>query len=148
MDYIIFFIRLRCKRTVAEYLLTNPYPFLKFQRFRGGRKEERNNHQERKTEGENPRILSVTCLQTSLGIPLTCTFDDEGIPQARKPLPHKPRAPLRNPQNAAHPGLVRRASSLSSALHSTCGSWLNLVERWFAELTTKQIRSGAHRSCQ
>ncbi|HEX9571267.1 MAG TPA: IS630 family transposase [Burkholderiales bacterium] len=28
----------------------------------------------------------------------------------------------------------------------TYGSWLNLVERWFAELTTKQIRRGAHRS--
>ena len=26
------------------------------------------------------------------------------------------------------------------------GSWLNLVERWFAELTTKQLRRGAHRS--
>jgi transposase len=28
----------------------------------------------------------------------------------------------------------------------THGSWLNLVERWFAELTTKQLRRGAHRS--
>ena len=28
----------------------------------------------------------------------------------------------------------------------TYGSWLNLVERWFAELTTKQIRRGGHRS--
>jgi transposase len=27
----------------------------------------------------------------------------------------------------------------------TYGSWLNLVERWFAELTTKQLRRGAHR---
>jgi len=26
------------------------------------------------------------------------------------------------------------------------GSWLNLVERWFAELTTKQLRRGVHRS--
>ena len=26
------------------------------------------------------------------------------------------------------------------------GSWLNLVERWFAELTTKRIRRGTHRS--
>jgi transposase len=30
----------------------------------------------------------------------------------------------------------------------TSASWLNLVERWFAELTTKQIRRGAHRSTQ
>lgn len=28
----------------------------------------------------------------------------------------------------------------------TYGSWLNLVERWFGELTMKQIRRGAHRS--
>jgi transposase len=28
----------------------------------------------------------------------------------------------------------------------TYGSWLNLVERWFAELTNKQIRRGSHRS--
>jgi hypothetical protein len=28
----------------------------------------------------------------------------------------------------------------------TSGSWLSLVERWFAELTTKQIRRGAYRS--
>jgi transposase len=28
----------------------------------------------------------------------------------------------------------------------TYGSWLNLVERWFGELTSKQIRRGAHRS--
>jgi transposase len=28
----------------------------------------------------------------------------------------------------------------------TYGSWLNLVERWFAELTTKQLRRGVHRS--
>jgi transposase len=28
----------------------------------------------------------------------------------------------------------------------TYGSWLNLIERWFAELTNKQIRRGTHRS--
>ena len=28
----------------------------------------------------------------------------------------------------------------------TSASWLNLVERWFALLTQKQIRRGAHRS--
>jgi transposase len=28
----------------------------------------------------------------------------------------------------------------------TYSSWLNLIERWFAELTNKQIRRGAHRS--
>ena len=29
---------------------------------------------------------------------------------------------------------------------STYSSWLNLVERWFAELTTKSIKRSAHRS--
>ena len=28
----------------------------------------------------------------------------------------------------------------------TYGYWLNLVERWFAKLTQKQIRRGSHRS--
>jgi transposase len=28
----------------------------------------------------------------------------------------------------------------------TSSSWLNLVERWFAELTTKKLKRGAHRS--
>jgi hypothetical protein len=28
----------------------------------------------------------------------------------------------------------------------TYGSWLNLVERWFAELTNQQVRRGVHRS--
>ena len=28
----------------------------------------------------------------------------------------------------------------------TSGSWMNLVERWFAELTTKWIKRSAHRS--
>ncbi len=28
----------------------------------------------------------------------------------------------------------------------TYGSWMNQVERWFTELTTKWLRRGAHRS--
>src|ERR1700680_5142277 len=28
----------------------------------------------------------------------------------------------------------------------TSGSWLNLVERWFARLTERQLRRGVHRS--
>ncbi|MER7540820.1 IS630 family transposase, partial [Streptomyces sp. NPDC097704] len=30
----------------------------------------------------------------------------------------------------------------------TGSSWLNLVERWFGELTTKKLRRGVHRSVQ
>ena len=28
----------------------------------------------------------------------------------------------------------------------TSSSWLNLVERWFGELTTKKLKRSAHRS--
>ena len=36
----------------------------------------------------------------------------------------------------------------ASTLHftPTYSSWLNLVERWFAELTTKKLRRSTHRS--
>jgi hypothetical protein len=30
----------------------------------------------------------------------------------------------------------------------TSASWLNLVERWFAELTQKKLKRGVHRSVQ
>jgi transposase len=40
---------------------------------------------------------------------------------------------------AAHPRFVLHFTPTSS-------SWLNLVERWFTELTTKKLRRGAHRS--
>ena len=39
---------------------------------------------------------------------------------------------------AAHPRFVLHCTPTSS-------SWLNLVERWFAELTTKLPQRGAHR---
>jgi transposase len=42
---------------------------------------------------------------------------------------------------AAHPRFVLHFTPTSS-------SWLNLVERWFAELTNKLLRRGAHRSVQ
>jgi transposase len=39
----------------------------------------------------------------------------------------------------AHPRFVLHFTPTSS-------SWLNLVERWFAELTNKKLRRGTHRS--
>src|SRR4029079_10475766 len=39
----------------------------------------------------------------------------------------------------AHPRFVLHFTPTSS-------SWLNLVERWFGELTTKKLRRGTHRS--
>jgi hypothetical protein len=35
---------------------------------------------------------------------------------------------------------------LTAAFTPTSSSWLNLVERWFSELTTKKLRRSAHRS--
>ena len=46
--------------------------------------------------------------------------------------------------------LIQRWLAKHSRFHlhftPTYASWLNLVERWFAELTTKQLRRNAHRS--
>ena len=44
-----------------------------------------------------------------------------------------------------HRWLVRHPP-LPLALTPTYTSWLNLVERWFAELTNKWLRRGTHRS--
>ncbi len=48
---------------------------------------------------------------------------------------------------AVHRWLVRHRRFV---LHFTppSGSWLNLVERWFAELTTKKLTRSTHRSVQ
>ena len=42
--------------------------------------------------------------------------------------------------------MAARAPTVHLALHADLSSWLNLVERWFSELTTKQLRRGTHRS--
>ena len=42
--------------------------------------------------------------------------------------------------------MVREATTLRVHFTPTYGSWLNLVEHWFAELTNKQLRRGVHRS--
>ena len=38
------------------------------------------------------------------------------------------------------------AAVAATYITPTSASWLNLVERWFAALTEKQIRRGVHRS--
>lgn len=40
----------------------------------------------------------------------------------------------------------RAAHPLPPALHTTSGSWRNLVEHWFAEQTNRKLRRFAHRS--
>src|SRR5437879_13109651 len=46
--------------------------------------------------------------------------------------------------------LIRRSFAKRPRFHvhytPTYVSWINLVQRWFAELTNKQIRRGVHRS--
>ncbi len=60
--------------------------------------------------------------------------------------PRRPRRArqLLDPQDAADPALALAPSALHPALHADLQ--LNLVERWFAELTTKWIKRSAHHS--
>jgi hypothetical protein len=48
------------------------------------------------------------------------------------------------------PPLIHRWLAKRARFHlhftPTSASWLNLVERWFATLTAKQLRRGVHRS--
>ena len=64
--------------------------------------------------------------------------------------PRGPQAPadppdprqLRDPQAPQGPGLAGQAPPVSPALHADLLGWLNMVERFFAELTDKAIRRG------
>ena len=49
-------------------------------------------------------------------------------------------------QDADDSSVVAPASAVSRPLHADRRSWMNLVERWFAALTEKQLRRGLHRS--
>jgi hypothetical protein len=40
-------------------------------------------------------------------------------------------------------GLAEAASPLCLPFFADCSSWLNLIERWFGELTSKRIRRGS-----
>ena len=53
---------------------------------------------------------------------------------------------LLDPQDAVDPTLALRHPRFTLHFTPTYASWLNLVERWFAELTTKWIKRSAHRS--
>jgi hypothetical protein len=70
---------------------------------------------------------------------------------ARPRGPGRARGPCRarqllDPQDAGHPTLACRPPAFRLHFAPTSSSWLNLVERWFAELTTTLPRRGAHRS--
>ena len=49
-------------------------------------------------------------------------------------------------QDAGDPALAAGAPPIRLHFRPTSSSWLNLVERWFAELTNKKLRRGTHRS--
>jgi len=53
---------------------------------------------------------------------------------------------LWNAQDRHDPEMDRQAASFHLHFTPTYGSWINLVERWFAELTNKRIRRGVFRS--
>src|SRR4029077_3911319 len=53
---------------------------------------------------------------------------------------------LRDAQASGSKAVVQRTPSLSRSLSPTSASWLNQVERWFAEITRKRIRRGTFRS--
>jgi transposase len=53
---------------------------------------------------------------------------------------------LLHPQDPGDQALAGGPSRFQVHFTPTYGSWLNLVERWFAELTSKWLRRGSHRS--
>ena len=55
---------------------------------------------------------------------------------------------LRDAQDGDDPRLAGAPSPYHLHFTPTSGSWLNQVERWFAEITRQQIRRGTHRSTQ
>ena len=79
-----------------------------------------------------------------------------GVPSVLEPhrqqRPRGFRRPCRvgqpvHAQDPGDPALAGPPSPLHAPFHfPTYSSWLNLVERWFAELTTKWLRRGTHRS--
>ena len=69
---------------------------------------------------------------------------DTAVPEGPGPAPGPGQ--LRHPQDARDQGVAAEAPPLPPALHPDQLSWLNLVERWFAELTNRKLRRSAHRS--
>jgi hypothetical protein len=64
-------------------------------------------------------------------------------PLFRPPL--DPRQ-LRHTQDTSRATLAQASSALQAALHPDSSSWLNLVERLFAEITRQRIRRGTFHS--
>jgi len=67
-------------------------------------------------------------------------------PGAGRPRRSSDSGQLRYAQDPARATRVRPYPRFHVHFTPTSASWLNLVERWFATLTEKQIKRGAHRS--
>jgi transposase len=74
------------------------------------------------------------------------------VPQAhRRRRPEGLRATpgagqLRHAQDPGDPPVAAEAPAFHLHFTPTSSSWMNLVERWFAELTNRKLRRSAHRS--
>ena len=65
---------------------------------------------------------------------------------ARRPRRARRVGQRLDPQDPGDPALAGRHPRFTFHFTPTYSSWMNLVERWFAELTTKWLRRGTHRS--
>lgn len=59
---------------------------------------------------------------------------------------HLHHGQLRNSQNEVDSELAGQTLPLPRPLHAHLGQLVELVERWFALLTERQLRRGVHRS--
>ncbi len=55
------------------------------------------------------------------------------------------RGQLCDAQTSGRPPVGAAASAVSHAFYPKDSSWLNLIERWFRDLTTRRLRRGAFR---
>ena len=70
---------------------------------------------------------------------------DREVPARARRAPRARQLPRPTRRRRSSAGWPRTPASSLHFTPTSC-SWLNLVERWFAELTTKKLRRGAHRS--
>ena len=77
------------------------------------------------------------------GVPRLPEGDRPACPGGAGP-PHR-HGQLRHSQDRGGQGLAGAASALTSTSRRSA-SWINQVERWFAELTRKQLQRGVHTS--
>ena len=97
-------------------------------------------------------------LDVASGKVLTQTTDQHRAVEFRSVLePHRPHRPRRvggardlrqrlHPQGPRDRPLAETAPPVHLHYTPTYSSWINQVERWFSELTTKKLRRSTHRS--